>query len=139
MTDAYWEHFEHGADIGVRGVAPTLAGAFEQAAMALTATVTDPETVKAVETVAIDCEAPDDELLLTDWLNAVIYEMATRHMLFGAFRVTVADGRLSAAADGEPVDRARHHPAVEPKGATFTELAVLCDNGVCTAQCVVDV
>ena len=43
---AYWEHFPHGADVGVRGVAPTRAGAFEQAALALTAVVTDPAPVR---------------------------------------------------------------------------------------------
>ncbi len=37
-----WEHFEHGADIGVRGIGPTPASAFEQAALALTAVITDP-------------------------------------------------------------------------------------------------
>lgn len=31
-----WEHFEHGADIGIRGVGSTKAEAFAQAAMALT-------------------------------------------------------------------------------------------------------
>ena len=27
-----WEHFAHGADIGIRGIAPTKEGAFEQSA-----------------------------------------------------------------------------------------------------------
>jgi len=34
-----WEHFAHGADIGVRGSGTTLGEAFEQAALALTAVV----------------------------------------------------------------------------------------------------
>lgn len=34
-----WEHFPHGADIGVRGFGPTMAAAFEQAALAMTAVV----------------------------------------------------------------------------------------------------
>ena len=40
---------------------------------------------------------------------------------------------------GEPIDLERHHPAVEIKGATYTELAVLRKDGHWTAQCVVDV
>ena len=32
-----WEHFEHDADIGVRGIGASKADAFEQAALALTA------------------------------------------------------------------------------------------------------
>ena len=45
---ARWQHFHHGADVGVRGIGSTLAQAFEQAALALTAVVTDPATVKRV-------------------------------------------------------------------------------------------
>ena len=134
-----WEHFEHGADIGVRGLGRTPAEAFEQAALALTAVLTDPERVAAREAVAVRCEAPDLELLLVDWLNALIYEMATRRMLFGRFAVRIEDGRLEATAHGEPVDPARHAPAVEVKGATYTALAVRRrDDGSWVAQCVVD-
>ena len=31
MTEKHWEHFSHGADIGVRGVASSKDEAFEQA------------------------------------------------------------------------------------------------------------
>ncbi len=140
MTEGHWEHFEHGADVGVRGTGPTLAAAFEQAAQALAAIVVEPHRVAAATTVAIRCAAPDEELLLVDWLNAVIYEMATRNLVFADFRVTIADGDLTATAFGEPLDRARHRPAVETKGATFTELRVArLDEGGWLAQCVVDV
>lgn len=135
-----WEHYEHGADIGVRGIAATKARAFEQAAVALTAVVADPATVRERERVAIACEAPDDELLFADWLNAIVYEMATRNMLFRRFAVDLADCRLRASAWGEGVDPARHHPAVEVKGATYTTLRVAQDEaGRWLAQTVVDV
>lgn len=134
-----WEHFEHGADVGVRGLGATKAAAFEQAALALTAAVTDPASVRPLERVAIACEAPDDELLLAQWLNAVVYEMATRRMLFSRYAVQLQEGRLSAEAWGEPVDAARHQPAVEVKGATYTGLRVARENGGWVAQTVVDV
>ena len=135
-----WEHFPHGADIGVRGIGATRAEAFEQAALALTAVVTDPAQVVAETVVEIRCEAPDDELLLADWLNALIYEMATRTMLFGRFTVSFRDHVLEAKMWGEPLDRLRHRPAVEVKGATYTALSVLRrDDGMWVAQCVVDV
>lgn len=134
-----WEHFEHGADAGVRGFGGTRGEAFAQAALALTAVVTDPAGVRPVEAVGIRCAAPDDELLLVDWLDAVIFEMATRGMLFGRFAVDVGDGTLAATAWGEPVDRARHRPAVEVKGATYTALRVARDGDGWVAQTVVDV
>jgi SHS2 domain-containing protein len=136
---ARWEHFPHGADIGLRGFGATPEEAFEQAACALTAAVTYVEVAPEIA-VEISCEAPDLELLLVEWLNAVIYEMAVRRMLFGAFAVRIVGGRLEGALFGEPVDVARHAPASEPKGATYTALKVARDDaGLWSAACVVDV
>jgi tRNA nucleotidyltransferase (CCA-adding enzyme) len=135
-----WQHFPHEADVGVRGVGETLAGAFAEAAVALTAAVADPASVSPLQPVEISCEGPDTEVLLVDWLNAVVYEMATRGMLFGRFDVAIADGRLRATAWGEKVRVERHQPAVEVKGATYTALKVARDEqGRWVAQCVVDV
>jgi len=136
---AHWEHFEHGADIGVRGIGATKAAAFEQAALALTAVVADPAAVRQAERVPLACEAPDDELLLAEWLNALVYEMSTRKMLFSRFAVRLGEGRLEADAWGEPVDVARHRPAVEVKGATYTALRVAREGEGWLAQTVVDV
>lgn len=135
----HWEHFEHGADIGVRGIGATKAAAFEQAALALTAVITDPQSVAAVEAVDIRCVAPDDELLLAAWLNALVYEMAVRRMLFGRFRVDIDGTHLNAQATGEPTSVRRHRPAVEVKGATYTGLRVAPIEGGWVAQTVVDV
>ncbi len=137
---ASWEHFAHGADIGVRGIGPSKTDAFEQVALALTAVVVDPRSVRSSVAVPVACDAPSDELLLVDWLNALIYEMATRRMLFGAYAVTLEGGRLRGTAWGEPVEPARHEPAVEIKGATYTALRVeRLEDGGWLAQCVVDV
>jgi tRNA nucleotidyltransferase (CCA-adding enzyme) len=135
-----WEHFGHGADIGVRGIGPTREAAFEQIALALTGVIADPASVRPDIAVSFCCEAPAGDLLLVDWLNALVYEMATRRMLFGAFVVDIEDSRLHAIAWGELVDRARHEPAVEIKGATYTALRLeRLPDGHWLAQCVVDV
>lgn len=134
-----WEHFPHDADVGLVGIGPTKAEAFRQAALALTAVVTDPRAVRASTPVALVCRAPGDELLLVEWLNALIYEMSVRSMLFGEFTVELADGELHATAWGEPVDLDRHEPAVEIKGATLTALRVEPAGRGWRAQCVVDV
>lgn len=135
-----WEHFAHGADIGIRGRGATLEQAFAEAARALTAVVTEPTAVVPAMAVSIQCEAPDRELLLVDWLNALIFEMATRRVLFARFEVRVDGPRLVATAWGERVDTVRHHPAVEPKGATMTALRVARElDGTWLAQTVVDV
>lgn len=140
MEPNQWQHFPHDADIGVRGIGRTKAEAFEQAALAMTGVITDPAGVAAGEMVDISCEAPDDELLLVDWLNALVFEMATRRMLFSRFEVRTDNHRLSARVWGETVDVVRHQPAVEVKGATMTCLRVgQQSDGMWSAQCVVDV
>ena len=132
--------FDHGADIGVSGGGPTPAAAFEQAALALTSVVCEPATVRAAEAVRLEAADDDLEMLLYAWLHALVYEMAAGNMLFSRFEVAIEDGRLRAVAHGEPVDVARHAPAVEVKGPTMTELAVgQEDDGTWHARCVVDV
>ena len=144
--------------MGVRGCGSTKAEAFEQAALALTAVVTDLERVEPRERIAVTCEASDDEALLVDWLNAVILEMATRKMLFSRFEVQIEDAKrgtgvppvdhaqdaratikLHGQAWGEKVNVPRHEPAVEVKGATYTALRVRKEDDRWRAQCVVDV
>jgi SHS2 domain-containing protein len=135
-----WQHFHHEADIGVEGSGDGPEQAFEEAAVAMTAIITDPDSVACSERVTVECEAPDRELLLVDWLNALIYEMATRRMLFRRFKVEFDGPRLHGTACGEHLDRARHRPATEVKGATYTALAVYeSPPGEWHARCVVDV
>jgi SHS2 domain-containing protein len=140
VQDARWEHFPHQADIGIRGIGLSKEAAFEQAGLAMTAVITNLDSVAPSQAVPITCEAPDDELLLVDWLNALVYEMATQKMLFSRFTVCFNNHSLHATAWGEPIEVARHQPAVEVKGATYTELSVKRDeHSRWIAQCVVDV
>ncbi len=134
-----WEHFHHQADIGVRGVGRTLDEAFAEAAVGLMAVICSPQKVEPAEEVRIHCEGDDIELLFVDWLNELIYEMATRRMLFGRFEVAVAGDKLDGRAWGETADPERHETAVEVKGATYTQLKVARQDDKWIAQCVVDV
>lgn len=140
LSNRYREHFDHKADMGVRGVGDTLDVAFEQAAMAMTAVISAPENIDPITSVQIQCEADDPEILLVDWLNGLIYEMATQKMLFSRFDVEISGHQLKARAWGEAIDCARHQPAVEIKGATYTALRVWQNEaGQWVAETVVDV
>jgi len=135
-----WEHFDHQADIGVRGYGRTMAEAFEQVAVALTAVITPPEGVAEDNLVFVRCAAPDRELLLADWLNAVLSEMSALRMVFSRFEVVIEGARLEAKLWGEIIDQHRHQPVVEVKGASYHHLQVTQhEDGQWMAQCVVDV
>ncbi len=135
-----WEHFEHQADVGVRGLGRSRDEAFEQVALALTAVVVPPDAIALRESVRVTCTDDDDELLLLDWLSAVIYQMSVRNLVFGRFAVRIEGGRLDGELWGEGVDVERHQPRVEVKAATATALQVgPRPDGTWVAQCVVDV
>ena len=140
MKNPKWEHFPHQADIGIRGVGPTKEQAFEQSALALTAVITNVDKVEPEHKVEITCQAVDDELLLFDWLNSLLFEMDTRKMLFSSFEIQLNENTLKATAWGEKIDIQKHQPTVEVKAATYTALSVRQEkDGNWTAQCVVDV
>ncbi len=103
------------------------------------AAITDPAAVRHEETVEIDCTASSAELLLADWLNAVISKMAEHGMVFGAFNVDTDGFQLHATAIGENISQERHAPAIQIKGATLKGLAVTEDPpGKWRAQCIVN-
>ncbi|MCI0499262.1 MAG: archease [Planctomycetales bacterium] len=135
-----WEHFHHQADIGIRGVGDTLQKAFEEGAAALTAVICSPDKVQPKKAVQIHCEAEEKDLLFSDWINALIYEMDVRKMLFCRFDVHIQNHQLFATAWGETTNPDKHELAVEVKAATFMELKVFLNpQQQWVAQCVVDV
>lgn len=135
-----WQHFHHQADIGIRGIGDTLDTAFEQGAIALLAVICNPSKVAPSMAIEIECTADEMDLLFADWINALIYEMDVRKMLFGRFEVQIDVHTLRAKAWGEPADPEKHEAAVEVKAATYMDLKVYQnESGQWTAQCVVDV
>lgn len=140
MSKGYWRHYSHPADMGIRGFGPTKSEAFEQAAMALTAIVTDLHKITPTKQIEVFCEEEDDQMLFISWLSAIIYEMATRKMLFSSFEVALDGNRLKAKLAGEKIDIEKHRPAVEVKAATFMDLDVKQkEDGLWMAQCIVDI
>lgn len=84
-----WEHFEHMADMGVRGIGPSREAAFEEAARAMCASITDLDRVRPQTVFEFSCTGNKDDFLLVDWLNALISEMSSRRMIFSKFEVSI--------------------------------------------------
>ncbi|MFI5181473.1 MAG: archease [Thermoanaerobaculia bacterium] len=139
------EHFEHGADVGIRGWGATAEEAFAGAAAAVSRLwASDPASVRSEAEAEVGCEAADLEHLLVAFLDELIYLFAIRRFLFAylAVRIEAPPGaplRLTAQGAGERFDARRHESTVEPKGATLTALRVARVEGRWVAQCVVDV
>jgi len=135
-----FELFQHKADMGIRGFGETPDKAFENAALALSSAITELGKIEPRTRVDIECNSDDLEILFYDWINAVIYQMAVRRMLFCKYEVNINNGRLTASAWGEEIVPDRHEPAVEAKGATMSALKVgRTKSGRYSAQLIVDV
>ncbi len=138
MTVPY-ETFEHEADIGVRGYGDSIEEAFANTAAAMYSVMVNFSRVEPREKRNVSVSATDRELLLVEWLNALLALSDIERMIFCRFEVKVSGNALSADAWGEPLDRERHEPNVEVKGATYHMLSVTRTGGRYAAQCVVDV
>src|SRR5690348_15738658 len=120
-----YETFDHTADLGLRVRAPDLVMVFIDAARGLfSMIVRDPDTIRPVDAVSIELEAPALDLLLFDWLSELVYLYETRHLLLGEFDVQLSESHLTAIARGEPLDRTRHELEHEVKAITYHGLKV---------------
>jgi SHS2 domain-containing protein len=133
-----YSYFDHDADVGVVGRGDTLELAFEAAARAMFAIMTDISTVRPQKSVPVEFEEADPELALARWLNLLLATAREHGMVFGAFSVAREGGRWRGAAGGETW-RPAHERGVEVKGATLTALSVRQVPGGWEARCVVDV
>lgn len=134
-----YETFEHEADIGIRGFGGTVEEAFENAAVALYSVMVDVKAVKPLENETISVSAPELETLLVEWLNALLTLSDIKRMVFSKFEVNIEGTTLRGTAWGEALDRSRHEPNVEVKGATYHMLNIRKQGGEFIAECVVDV
>lgn len=134
-----YETFEHEADIGIRGFGRSLEEAFENSAIALYSVMVNIDRVEPKEKRTVSASAPDRELLFVEWLNALLSLSDIERMVFSKFEVKFSGTSLMGTAWGEALDRKRHEPHVEVKGATYHLLKVAEENGRFVSQCVVDV
>jgi len=134
-----FETFEHEADIGIRGFGATAEEAFANAAKAMYSVMVDLARVEQKEFRGVNVTAGDREQLLVEWLNGLLAVSDIERMVFSRFEVRIEGTALAGNAWGERLDRSRHGPKVEVKGATYHQLSVREEQGSVVAQCVVDV
>jgi SHS2 domain-containing protein len=118
---------DHTADLAVELAAPTLPGLFEEALLAFTEAITEPERIEPHQTRRFELAAPAADLLLVDWLGELLYAFETDDLLFRRAEVTLEEApdglRLTAEAHGEP--RGERHPIkVLIKAVTYHGLEV---------------
>jgi SHS2 domain-containing protein len=125
MVGKDFEVIDHTADVGVVAYGADLSQAFANAGRALFSLIVEPESVRETLSRDIEVRAPDEESLLVEWLNELIYLFDTENILFRRFEVSELDsGRLRARGYGEKVDSSRHQLKTGVKAATYHMLSV---------------
>ena len=138
MSTPDTSYFEHDADIGIIGRGATVEQAFEAAAQAVFAIVTDLDLVQPSAVITIEFEEDDLEFALVTWLNQLLGKAREQGLVFGLFHVQRNGDKWRAEALGEKW-HAGLERGVEVKGATLTMLSVKKFGLMWEARCVVDV
>ena len=120
-----FEFIDHTADVGIIAYGANLGQAFSNAARALFSLITELDSINEVLYRDIELVASDEESLLVEWLNGLIYLFDTENILFKRFDVIVLnDRRLKGRGYGEKVDSSRHQLKTGVKAATNHMLSV---------------
>ena len=134
-----FEIVDHTADVGIRAYGASINQAFANAAKALFSLITELDSVDEVLHRDIELVAPDQESLLVEWLNELIYLFDAENIIFKRFDITRLNStRLKARSYGEKVDSSKHKLKIGVKAATYHMLKVDKTNG-CQVQVLFDI
>jgi len=129
----------HTADVSIIAYGADIRQAFVNAARALFNLITELGDVAEILHRDIELTAPDQESLLVEWLNELIYLFDTEHIVFKRFDITELNStRLKARSYGEKVNSSKHRLKTGVKAATYHMLKVDKDNG-CKVQVLFDI
>ena len=125
-----FEIIDHTADVGIIAYGTDTQQAFANAAKALFSLITDLDKVAEVLHRDVALTAPDQESLLVEWLNELIYLFDAEQILFKRFDITRLNyTHLEARNYGETVDKSKHNLKTGVKAATYHMLKVDKDDG----------
>lgn len=118
-----WEEIDHTADLALHIWAEDLEDLFITAARGMFALVSEPaRDADATLSVPIELTAMDEETLLVDWLNELLYLYEIHQQAFRVFdNVAVTSTDLTAVAYGVPIASSLAYI----KAATFHNLDVV--------------
>ena len=137
--DKDFEILDHTADVGIIAYGADLSQAFANAARGLFSLITELDEVEEVLHRDIELTATDEESLLVEWLNELVYQFDTEGIIFKRFDIIQLDNTyLKARSYGEKVDSSRHKLKTGVKAATYHMLEVDKNDG-CRVQVLFDI
>ncbi len=137
------ETFKHQADVGVRGRGKTLEGAFEGAGKAMFSVMVELGEIEPKIEIKFAAVGQDNESLLINFLNELLFQNDVNGMLFSEFEVKSIEEKdgefyLKGSAKGDKISE-KHNIRTGVKAASYSQVFVGEKDGEFVAQCVVDV
>ena len=139
LMEKDFEILNHTADVGIIAYGADLRQAFANAAKGLFSLITELDDVEEVTHRDVGLTASDEESLLVEWLNELVYQFDTEGILFKRFDIIQLNStHLKARSYGEKIDSSRHKLKIGVKAATYHMLKVEKNNG-CRVQVLFDI
>ncbi len=134
-----FEIIDHTADVGIIAYGADIRQAFTNAARALFSLIIDLDDIDELLYRDIEVTANDEESLLVEWLNELIYLFDVENIIFKRFNITKLNNtQLKARSYGERIDSAKHKLKTGVKAATYHMLKVDKSDG-CKVQVLFDI
>lgn len=138
--DRPFEIFDHTADIGIVAYGSDANELFANAALGLFSLMVNTDSLREDVEHAVQLSAEDEEALLVEWLNELIYIFDVERLAFRRFKIDeLTDTTLKARCFGEKVDPQRHKIMREIKAATYHMLQINKQNGIYQARIIFDI
>jgi len=139
-----FEFLEHMADAYVAAYGEDLAGAFENAALAMFDVMTDLEGVGSEVEDSVEVLAQDEYALLYSWLEALLVKFEVEKMVYSKFKVLslnrTSDGfRLKAKIWGEKFSVGKHVQKVGVKAVTYHRMEIVKEPEKVTLKFILDI
>jgi len=134
-----FEIIDHTADVGIIAYGTDMSQAFANAAKGLFSLITELDDVDEVVYRDTELTATDEESLLVEWLNELIFLFDVENIIFKRFDITQLNStQLKARSYGEKVDTSKHKLKMGVKAATYHMLKISQGDG-CKVQVLFDI
>ena len=135
-----FEVLDHTADIGIIAYGTDIKQVFANAAAGMASLIVDLDEIGDHIHRDIELKSYDDENLLVEWLNELLYIFDVEHILFRRVEVdTLHSSKIEARCYGDRIDFQRQRIKREIKAATYHMLTLDKKDTIYSAQIIFDI
>ena len=135
-----FEVIDHTADIGITAYGADIKEVFTNAAVGLFSLMAELDDIKENVQRELKLSAEDEEILLVEWLNELIYIFDVEHIIFKRFEIDeLTSNQIRARCFGEEIKPGQHKLKREIKAATYHMLRISKDNSGYKVQVIFDI